>query len=186
MAKKYKRLLFFIMFLVINNCLWAQDFNTHKGLVSFFGEKPFDNVRGDSHEVEGMINTKTGEAEFHAMIKSFHFQNKDIEKAFNEKYMESDRYPGSYFIGKILNLANIDFNKPGEYQVVVEGKLTIHNVTRRVSHPGVLIVTENELSAKSQFVVKPEDFKIKLPKMFGIKMANEINVSVDMKYSRQK
>ncbi len=186
MSKKYKGLLLFGLFLVIYTSLWAQDFSTHTGFVSFFGEKPFDDVRGDNHEVEGAINTKTGEAEFHAMIKSFHFQNKDIEKAFNEKYMESDRYPESDFIGKILNLADIDLNKPGEYQVVVEGKLTIHNVTRRVSHPGVLIVTGNELSAKSQFKVKPGDFKIKLPKMFGIKMANEINVSVDMRYSRQK
>ncbi len=186
MVKKYKRLLLFGVFLVINTCLLAQEFSTHTGFVSFFGEKPFDNVRGDSHEVEGTINTKTGEAEFHAMIKSFHFQNNDIEKAFNEDYMESDRYPESNFIGKIFNLADINFNEPGEYKVVVEGKLTIHNVTRRVSHPGVLKVTENELSAKSQFMVKPEDFKIKLPKMFGIKMANEINVSVDMSYSRQK
>ena len=129
MAKKYKRLLLFGVFLVINTCIWAQGFSTHKGFVSFFGEKPFDEVRGDNHKVEGTIDTKTGEAEFHAMIKSFHFQNKDIEKDFNEKYMESDRYPESYFIGRILNLADIDFNKPGEYQVVVEGKLTIHNVT---------------------------------------------------------
>jgi YceI-like domain len=186
MAKKYKRSLLFWLFLVINTCLWAQDFSTDTGFVSFFGEKPFDEVRGDNHEVEGTINTKTGEAEFHAMIKSFHFQNKDIEKAFNEKYMESDRYPESCFIGKILNLADIDFNKYGEYQVIVEGKLTIHNVTRRVSHPGVLKVTGDELVAKSQFTVKPEDFKIRLPRMFGIKMANEINVSVDMRYSRQK
>ena len=186
MAKKYKKLLLFAVFLVINACLWGQNFSTHTGLVSFFGEKPFDKVRGDSHEVEGMINTKTCEAEFHAMIKSFHFQNKDIEKAFNEKYMESDRYPESYFIGKILNLADIDFNKHGEFQVEVEGNLTIHNVTRRVSHPGILKVTENELSARSQFIVKPKNFKIKLPKMFGIKMANKINVSVDMRYSRQE
>jgi hypothetical protein len=186
MAKKYKRLLLLGVFLMINACLWGQNFSTHTGSVSFFGEKPFDKVRGDSHEVEGMINTKTGEAEFHAMIKSFHFQNKDIEKAFNEKYMESDRYPESYFIGIILNLADIDLNKHGEYQVDVEGNLTIHNVTRRVSHTGILKVTENELSARSQFIVKPKNFKIKLPKMFGIKMANEINVSVDMRYSRQK
>ncbi len=184
MVKKYKKLLLFGVFLVTGTCLWAQDFRTHTGFVSFFGEKPFNEVRGDNHEVEGTIDTKTGEVEFHAMIKSFHFQNKDIEKDFNEKYMESDRYPESNFIGRILNLADIDFNQPGEYQVVVEGKLTIHNVTRKVSHPGVLTVTKDELSAKSQFIVKPADFKVRLPKMFGIRMANEINVSVDMTYSR--
>ncbi len=186
MVTKYKVLLLSGVFLLTSSFLRAQDFSTHTGFVSFFGKKPFDNIRGDNHEVEGAINTKTGEVEFHAMIKSFHFQNKAIEKDFNEKYMNSERYPESDFVGKILNLADIDFNKYGEYQVVVAGEITIHNVTRRVSHPGILTVTKDELSAKSQFIVKPKDFKIKLPKMFGIKMAREINVSVYMRYSRQK
>ncbi len=186
MAGKYKRLLLPGVFLVISTCLWAQDFTTHTGFVSFFGKKPFENIRGDNHEVEGTINTKTGEVVFHAMIKSFHFRNDTIEKDFNEEFMESDRYPESDFVGKILNFTDIDFNKPGEYHVVVEGTLTIHNVARKVSHPGILTVNEDGLSAKSQFTVKPKDFKIKLPKMFGIKMAKEIYVSVDMSYSRQK
>ncbi len=186
MAKKYKSLLLSGVFLVTCTCLCAQDFSTDSGFVSFYGMSPFENIRGDNHGVEATLNTKTGGLEFHAMIKSFHFQNETIEKDFNEEFMESDKYPESDFVGRILNLADIDFNKPGEYQVLVGGKLRIHNVTRRVSHPGVLRVTEDELIAKSQFILKPEDFKIRLPKMFGVKVASEINVSVDIRYNRQK
>ena len=79
MAKKYRGFFISGVFLLICTCLWAQDFNTHTGFVSFFGEKPFANIRADNHEVEGTINTKTGKIEFHAMIKSFHFQNEAID-----------------------------------------------------------------------------------------------------------
>lgn len=185
MINKYKKLLFPGVFLVISTCLCAQDYITHTGFVSFFGEKPFDDIRADNHEVESSINTKTGEVEFHTMIRSFHFRNKKMEQKFNDEYMESDRYPESYFVGKITDLADIDFNTPGEYHIMVEGNLTIHNVTQRVSHPGIITVTADGLSARSLFTVKPDDFKVKLPTMFGKEMATEINVSVDMQYSRR-
>jgi YceI-like domain len=180
-----KRLLFFYVFLLSATCLWAQDYATHDGFVSFFGEKPFENIRADNHEVQSIIHTKTGNIEFHALIKSFHFKKEGMEKAFNEKYMESDKYPETDFTGKILNLANINFNTPGTYRIMVGGNLTIHNVTRYVSHPGMLTVTNEGLTAKSQFTVKLEDFNIKAPRLFGKKLVTEINVAVDMKYTKE-
>ncbi len=178
-----KRLLLFVGFLLSGTCLCAQDFVAHNGFVSFFGERPFENIRADNHEVESIIHTKTGNIEFHALIKSFHFKKKSIEKAFNEKYMESGRYPNTDFTGKILDLADIDFNKPGIYPIRVGGNLTIHNATRYVSHPGIVTVTEDGLMAKSQFKVKLKDFNIKAPRLFGKKLVTEINVAVDMKYT---
>lgn len=169
-------------FLLSGICLKAQDFVTHDGFVSLSGEKPFESVRADNHTVEAIIHTKTGNVEFHTFIKSFHFKNKGIEKAFDKRYMESDKYPKTDFAGKILNLADIDFNKPGTYPIVVGGNFTIHNTTRWISHPGTLTVTENGLIAKSQFTVKPEGFKVKVPRLFGRRLVTEINISVDMKF----
>ena len=163
--------------------MWAQVFVAHDGFVSFFGKRPFENISADNHEVDGNIETKEGNVQFHGLIKSFHFKRKSMEKPFNEKYMESDRYPETDFKGKILNLADINFNKPGTYPVIVEGYLTMHNVTQWVSHPGTLTVADNELIAKSQFTVKPADFKVKVPTVFGRKMVTEINVAVDMKFA---
>ena len=55
-------------------------------------------------------------------------------------------------------------------------------MTRWVSHPGILTVTQNEIIAKSQFEVKPEGFKVKVPKLLGRRLVTEINVSVDMDF----
>ena len=57
----------------------------------------------------------------------------------------------------------------------------MHNVSQWVSHPGTLMIADGKLIAKSQFTVKPVEYKIKVPTMLGKKMVKEINVSVDMK-----
>ena len=181
-----RRLLFFSWFLISGNCLRAQDFVTRNGLVSFFGEKPYESIRADNHQVESVIDTRTGNIEFHAFIQSFHFKKESIQKAVDEKYLESDRYPKTDFEGKILNLADINFKRPGTYPIKVGGNLTIHNVTRHVWHPGILTVTQTGLIAKSQFTVKLKDFKVKEPRMLGIKLVTEINVAVDMNYRLEK
>ena len=105
-----------------------------------------------------------------------------MEKPFNEKYMDSDKYPNTSFVGKILNPAAINFDKCGTYPVTVRGNFTLHNVTQWVSHPGTLTLADDGLTATSQFTVKPADFKVKVPTMFGRKMITEINVAVDMKF----
>ena len=40
-------------------CLWAQVFVAHDGFVSFFGNRPFENIRADNHEMDDTIDTKT-------------------------------------------------------------------------------------------------------------------------------
>ena len=170
-------------FLLSCTSLWAQVLVGHDGYVSLFGKKPFQSIRADNHDVDGTIDTKTGNVEFKAVVKSFHFKKKSIEKPFNEKYMQSDKYPTASFVGKVLNLAAINFNKPGTYPITVAGYLTIRNVPQYVSHPATLTVTKDELIAKSQFTAKPAEYKIKVPTVFGRRVVTEINVAVDMKFA---
>ena len=97
--------------------------------------------------------------------------------------MESDKYPNASFVGKILNIAAINFNKQGTYPIIVAGYLTIRNVPQWVKHPATFTVTKDELVAKSQFTAKPADYKIKVPTVFGRRVVTEINVAVDMKFA---
>ena len=59
-----------------------------------------------------------------------------MEEHFNENYMESDKIPKATFKGKITNLSSVDFTKNGTYDVTVEGDLTIHDVTNKISTKG--------------------------------------------------
>ncbi len=161
----------------------AQKYITSTGSIELYGETPFENIKADNNQVESSLNPNTGEIEFHALMKSFHFKKQAMEDAFNKDIVESDKYPQSTFKGRIMNFGAIHLNKDGNYPVTVTGNLFMHNVTRTVSHPGMLIVVYGHLSARSDFKIKPEDFNITVPTFFGKKLVNEINVKINMSYT---
>jgi len=135
-----KRLLLFVFFLSIVLAANAQKFMTKNGFISFYSHTPMEDIKGDNNQVVGVLDISTGEMVFQALIKSFHFDRALMEEHFNENYMESDKIPKSVFKGKITNLASVDFTKNGTYNVTVDGDLTIHDVTNKISTKGTIEV----------------------------------------------
>jgi polyisoprenoid-binding protein YceI len=131
----------------------------------------------------GVLDTSTGEMVFQALIKSFHFDRALMEEHFNENYMESDKIPKSVFKGKITNLSSVDFSKTGTYDVTVEGDLTIHDVTNKVSIKGTIEVVSGGINANSKFKIVPEDYKITIPGVVRDKIDKTLEVTVTMKYA---
>lgn len=102
-----------------------------------------------------------------------------MQEHFNEDYVESDKYPNSTFVGKILNIKDIDFSKNSKYDVAVEGKLTLHGVTRDVKNIGTLVVENNKAYAKSHFFIRLEDYDIDVPRALIKTIAQTVEVNVD-------
>lgn len=178
-----KRLLLFGFFLSIVLAVNAQKFMTKNGFISFFSHTPMEDIKGDNNQVAGVIDISTGEMVFQALIKSFHFDRALMEEHFNENYMESDKIPKSLFKGKITNLASVDFTKNGTYNVTVEGDLTIHDVTNKISTKGTLEVVSGGINANSKFNIVPEDYKIVIPGVVRDKFDKSFEVTVAMKYT---
>jgi polyisoprenoid-binding protein YceI len=120
---------------------------------------------------------------FQAVIKSFHFDRTLMEEHFNENYMESDKIPKSTFKGKITNLSSVDFSKNGTYDVTVEGDLTIHDVTNKISTKGTLQIVSGGINADSKFNIVPEDYKISIPGVVRDKINKNLEVTISMKYT---
>jgi hypothetical protein len=123
--------LFFLLNLVL--ALNAQKFMTKNGFIGFYSHTPMEDIKAENNQVVGALDITTGEMVFQALIKSFHFDRALMEEHFNENYMESDKIPKSMFKGKITNLSSVDFTKNGTYEVTVEGDLTIHDVTNKIT-----------------------------------------------------
>ena len=117
---------------------------TKNGYIGFFSHTPMEDIKGDNNQVAGVLDISTGEMVFQALIKSFHFDRALMEEHFNENYMESDKFPKSSFKGKITNLSSVNFSKNGIYDVTVEGDLTIHDVTNKISTKGLLRLLQGE------------------------------------------
>ena len=161
----------------------AQKFMTKNGFISFYSHTPMEDIKGDNNQVVGVLDISTGEMVFQALIKSFHFDRALMEEHFNENYMESDKIPKSVFKGKITNLASVDFTKNGVYNVTVEGDLTIHDVTNKISTKGTVEVISGGLNANAKFNIVPEDYKIVIPGVVKDKFDKSLEVTVAMKYT---
>jgi polyisoprenoid-binding protein YceI len=142
-----------------------------------------EDIKADNNQVAGVIDTSTGEMVLQVLIKSFHFERALMEEHFNENYMESDKFPKAAFTGKILKTADVNFSKPGTYDVQVEGDLTIHGVTNKVNAKGTIEVLAGGINATSKFNLVPEDYKINIPGVVRDKIAKTLEVTVNMKYT---
>ncbi len=156
---------------------------TKTGKVSFYSRANSpEKVEADNNEVSSMLNTQTGDLVFAILLKSFHFERALMEEHFNENYVESNKYPKSTFKGKITNLTSVNFSKDGAYPVMVEGELTLHGVTKKVSYTGSLVVKGGKINATSKFFIKLKDYNVTIPSLVADKISEDIDVTVDCKY----
>jgi hypothetical protein len=178
-----KRLFFLLIFINIILASNAQKYMTKNGFIGFYSKTPMEEIKADNNQVVSALDVSTGELVFQALIKSFHFDRALMEEHFNENYMESDKIPKSIFKGKITNLSSVNFTKPGTYEVTVDGDLTIHDVTNKVSIKGTLEVADGGINASSKFKIVPEDYKITIPGVVRDKIDKNLEVTVTMKYT---
>jgi len=176
----------FAAILIMGTGAFAQKFMTKNGNVSFFSTSPMENIEAHNKQVNAALDVATGDFVFKILIKSFEFEKALMQEHFNENYMESDKYPNSTFQGKITNLSSVDFTKNGEYDVEVQGKLTIHGVTKDVTEKGKFTVKDGAVQGLSKFNVKLADYDIAIPKAVANNIAEVIEVTVDVKMNPLK
>lgn len=173
-------ILFLLTFLCFNAN--SQKYITKNGFTGFFSHTPIEDIKADNNQVASVLDASSGEIAFQVLIKSFHFPKALMEEHFNENYLESDKFPKSTFTGKIINLSNVDFTKTGTYEVNVEGDLTIHGVTKKLSTNGTLEVAAEGINANSKFPLMPEEYNIKIPAVVRNNIAKTFEVTVIIKY----
>lgn len=162
---------------------YGQKYMTKNGYIGFYSHTPLEDIKADNNQVAGVLDVASGEMVFQVLIKSFHFERALMEEHFNEKFMESEKLPKASFKGRITNLSSVNFSKNGTYEVTVEGDLTIHDVTNKVSIKGTIEVAAGGINASSKFKIIPEDYKIEIPAVVRDKIAKDVEVTVTMKYT---
>ena len=179
-----KRFLFSILAtgLVVFNTMSQTNYYTKTGKIQFFSKTAIENNDATNNQVVSTLNTDNGELNFGVLIKAFKFKNALMEEHFNENYMESSKFPKSTFKGKINNLKEIDFKKPGKYTAKVSGDLTIHGVKKPIAASAILVVKEKTIGATSSIIVKPSDYNIQIPDLVKDKIAKEVSVEINIDY----
>jgi len=168
-----------IVLLMITSSAFAQKNITKNGRIRFYSETPMEKIEAINTQVNSALDISTGDFVFKVLIKSFEFERALMQEHFNENYMESGKFPNATFSGKISNLKDINFNKDGSYSATVEGNLTMHGVTKKVSEKGTIEVKGGKIITKAVFNIKPQDYNISIPGAVVAKIAESIQVNVD-------
>lgn len=148
------------------------------GEVSFFSKAPLENIEAHTDQALCILDASSGEVAASMLMKTFRFEKALMQEHFNEKYVESDKYPKATFTGKITNLSEINFNENGTYNARVQGEITIHGVTRPLEAPVEFVVSENAVAATSTFPLRVKDFKITIPTLVVRNIAEVIDITL--------
>jgi len=162
------------------NCLGQGPFKGINGKARFFSDGLLEDIEAETNNVSSVYNSASSEVAVLIPIKSFSFDKALMQEHFNENYLESDKFPDATFIGKVADIQTL---KPGEEQIAnVTGQLTIHGVSKpRQLQVTLKLNSDGSLSASGKFNVKIEDHKIKVPTLVFQNIAEEVEVTFDLR-----
>ena len=174
---------FFIFLLVPFFCI-SQKLFVENPAISFFSSAPLEDITAVSNMLEGVVDFDSGEFFFRIPINSFVFPSSLMQKHFNEKYLESELYPMSTFKGKINQpLSNLNDTV---LSINSKGLIDIHGVQKNISIPVDLNISSHNISFNSVFDIYLKDFRIKVPKIVRMNIADTVLVNVSGQLIRIK
>ena len=148
-----------LLFILCTQAIFAQkNYSTTSAQVRFIAQ---DDSDIDALNKAAVCRLQSnGDLSFIMLIKDFKFEMADMQKHFNEEYMESDQFPRAFFNGKITNFNTVNFSKDGKYPVNVSGVMQVHGVNKTLETTGFIEIKGGVPKASAQFVVRLKDFKI--------------------------
>jgi hypothetical protein len=173
----------FLLLALLSPSLWAQTAIAKQGKIAFFSATPLENIEAVSQTAVASLDWKTGAITVKVKNTSFVFPIKLMQDHFNENYMESEKFPVSQFTGQITgwNPSLLVVDQP--IKVEVEGVLDVHGVKQNRKIIATLTKkADGSLQASSQFPVKCADHKIDIPTVVVKKIAESVDLSLNLSF----
>ena len=154
----------------------GQKYMAVRSEISFFSAALIEDITARNTSLKSAFDLNTNQIVFSVPINKFEFAKALMKEHFNEKYMESDKYPKATFNGK--------FSKSETDNEVTwaEGILEIHGIKQRIKVPGKLVLIGGEASLICNFTVQLADYQIKIPQLLFQNIAEEIEISINIYY----
>jgi len=165
-----------LLLLLIPCFCFSQKLFVETSKVSFFSWAPLEDISAISNKMEGVVDFDTGEFFFRIPITTFIFPSSLMQKHFNEKYMDSDIYSMSSFKGRFNEKISITTNQKAS--ISAKGILNIHGVDHDVIIETDLNIKDKKVEFNSEFNVLLKDYKIKIPKIVRMNIADTISINV--------
>lgn len=143
--------------------------------MTFTSTAQLELITAASEKVQGLLDPSSNQFAFTVDVKTFHGFNSALQREhFNDKYMESDKYPRARFSGKIIE--PVDLTVDGVYDVRAKGDLEIHGQKQTRIIRSRLNVSKGVIDIESHFFIPLGDHNISIPTIVSQKIATEIEV----------
>ena len=147
------------------------------GKASFFSATSMENIDAVTQSMTGVLTAATNDVIFTVPLRTFKFKSALMEEHFNEKYVESEKYPKSTFKGKINE--KIDWTRDTVATVTATGDMTLHGVTKTTTETGKLTIKEGKINLEVVIDVALKDYNIEVPKIVTQSIAEVIKVTMN-------
>ncbi len=154
-------------------------FRTSEGEVHLNASTPLEDIVAVNPKVNAILKTKNSGFAIVMLIRDFKFRRGLMQEHFNENYMESNTYPKGYFTGLVSQFDASQLTEVAK-EYSVSGKLTIHGVTRDIKTAIFLSRMNNGLLLTADFIILPENYGVKVPRLLFSKIAREVAVQVKL------
>lgn len=154
----------------------GQKYISEKSTITFFSKATIEDIAARNEKGMGMFDLTTSEVAFSIPIKDFIFEKALMQEHFNEKYLETEKFPKASFQGKITGFTG---DESGPQPARAIGKLTIHGVTRDVDVPGTFEKRGNQILLNAKFMVILEEYNVKRPQVLWKNIAESVEVTID-------
>ncbi|MFC5284013.1 YceI family protein [Pedobacter alpinus] len=154
----------------------AQTYTASEVYVHFFSPAPIVDIEAITNTAKVKLNLAKKDVEVEILINSFTFKKALMQTHFNEKYIESNKYPTATFKGKFKD--KLDLNTDGVYKLSLDGRFSIHGVERAKNIDCIVSVKDNKIFFESSFKLLSANYKIEAPDIIYRKVGQEVDVDI--------
>jgi len=149
--------------------------------VAFTSDAPLETIASKCTKIVSDFNPKTGSLNIQVPVVQFEFDRPLMKKHFTENYLETHLYPNATFEGFIIDITQIDFNKPGQYKVNGIGTMNIHGVSQDIRAVGFITVkSPDEALLNVSHDILLSDFNVDVPLFAKGNIAEKIKIDISV------
>jgi hypothetical protein len=179
-----KKLILMTLIILASQLIHAQKYMTQNGIITFYSKTPMEDIEAVNNQVSSVFDGDNGGIAASLLMKAFTFEKALMQEHFNEKYIESDKFPKSTFKGSIENFDKLKLSSSAT-NITVKGQLTIHGVTKEIVASGTMSkVDENTLKAQFTFSILLSDYQVKIPSTVKDNISESIKITTNFTYKK--
>lgn len=192
------KLLLFSSFAFLTHCGHANaainakreiDLASQESKVEFLaiGKPSLIKIHGSGSRIKGKIesNANAISAQFIVPLKPLTTGVEMRDEHMKTKYLEVEKYPDAVLKISELKLASDPFQKSVDLKdVPFNGKLQIHGEEKDVSGTFDVVSDEKSVSIKAKTKTTIPAHKIAIPSYMGIKVADDVEISAEIKIKK--